>query len=439
MRDIIVMVAFLGLLPLCFSRPFVGILVWTWFAVMNPHREAFGFAYMFQFNMVIALATMCGLVFSKEKIRPVINWGIVILFCFFGWTIYTTSQALQPEYSYNFMMNIPMKIYIYILLLVLLVNREERVISMVWITVFSLGYYGANIGLVGILEFGKNLGRSGNFGPVDTMIQDRNHMSVALCMMLPLMHYLIKYTEKDWIRKLLWAVLGLSILTILVSYSRGGWICMMFIAGYYFWFVRNKAIYLVAGFIAAIPLAFLLQEEWYKRMSLKDIDKDESLNVRFEAWNLIKELADKYPFTGVGFRGNQNLKIFEDHAYATKLEVPMAAHSIYYEVLGDHGFPGLLLFLLSIFAGLFCNYKTRKLVQNMPDFFWCRDLSNALQLSILVFCLGGAALSLAYFDVFYIVLILSLILYSLTKAKINKTHVAAQQKIYKTQLVPNNP
>ena len=41
MRDVLILGIILGSLPLCFFRPYFGVLMWTWIAYFNPHRLAY--------------------------------------------------------------------------------------------------------------------------------------------------------------------------------------------------------------------------------------------------------------------------------------------------------------------------------------------------------------------------------------------------------------
>ena len=45
-----------------------------------------------------------------------------------------------------------------------------------------------------------------------------------------------------------------------------------------------------------------------------------------------------------------------------------------------------------------------KAAQNRPELSWAGDLARMIQLSMFAFCVGGAALSMAYYDVFVIYL-----------------------------------
>ncbi|MFT6212166.1 MAG: putative O-glycosylation ligase (exosortase A-associated) [Alphaproteobacteria bacterium] len=430
MRDIIIMIGFLGLLPLCFSRPFVGILAWSWFAIMNPHRETHGFAYAFQFNMIIAAITFIGIFTSAEKIKPIKGFAIYVMGAFFAWTFITTFSALDPTTSWVFFNATPSRTYIYVIMLIFLVNREERMIALIWIIVISLGYYGASIGMVGLLSAGRNIGRADNFGPTNTMIQDRNHMTIALMMMFPLLLYLHKYTQRIFVKLVLKGTAFLTIVTVIVSYSRTGLICLMLIGGYYFMFLRNKIVILTAIIITAIVSFMFMPAEWQERMSFstEKIEQDGSLNIRYEAWKLARAIAADNPLTGGGFRIVQNDVAFELYPGVSKNLYAAAAHSIYFEILSDHGYVGLLLFILLIASGLYLNILTRRMTKNYAQLQWVFDLATALQLSLCVYAVGGAALSMAYYDVFYVVIFLSAALNFMASEKINTQKVTKISK-----------
>jgi putative inorganic carbon (hco3(-)) transporter len=423
MRDIIIMIGFLGLLPLCFSRPFVGILVGTWFAVMYPQREAYGFSVTFQFNMIITAVTLISLFAASEKITPVKNFTIYLMFTFFAWTIITCFTAIDPVTSWDFFNLTPLKVYVYIFTLILLVDREERLLALLWIIVISLGYYGASIGIVGLRSGGGNLGLAENFGPVGTMIQDRNHMVVALLMMFPILLYFHKYTSNKMIRQSIKCVAVLTLITVLVSYSRTGLLCLGLIGGYYFMFLRNKVIILIGGLIVFMVSFMFMPPEWQKRMSFSsdEIKSEGSLDIRLNAWNLAQTIASDHPITGGGFRIVQNPVSMAMYPGVSKNPYAAAAHSIYFEVLSDHGYIGLLLFLTLLLNVSYINFATRRMTKNLIEYQWIFDLATALQLAIFVYALGGAALSLAYYDVFYIIAFLSALLHDMVKQKIPNT------------------
>ena len=87
MRDIAVTLVIFGSLPFILRRPYIGILVWTWIGFMNPHRLCWGFAFDMQFAMIVALATLVGLIYSREPKKipwtgeTVLHWAAASRSC----------------------------------------------------------------------------------------------------------------------------------------------------------------------------------------------------------------------------------------------------------------------------------------------------------------------------------------------------------------------
>ena len=75
--------------------------------------------------------------------------------------------------------------------------------------------------------------------------------------------------------------------------------------------------------------------------------------------------------------------------------------SIYFEILGEHGYVGLALFLGILgLTWLKCGSIIRFAKRN-PDLIWARDLASMVQVSIVGYMSAGAFLGLAYFDYIY--------------------------------------
>src|SRR5258708_5806381 len=100
MRDLLLTVIVFGSVPFILMRPSFGVLIWSWLGYMNPHRVTFGFAYNFPFVQVSALATLGGLVFSKEEVRFPWSATTVIWLLWTLWFCITTLFALNPEDAY---------------------------------------------------------------------------------------------------------------------------------------------------------------------------------------------------------------------------------------------------------------------------------------------------------------------------------------------------
>ena len=61
MRDLLVFAIVIVVLLRVFARPHVGIYLWTWISLMNPHRLTWGLAYEFPFAAVTGGVTLISL------------------------------------------------------------------------------------------------------------------------------------------------------------------------------------------------------------------------------------------------------------------------------------------------------------------------------------------------------------------------------------------
>jgi probable O-glycosylation ligase (exosortase A-associated) len=79
----------------------------------------------------------------------------------------------------------------------------------------------------------------------------------------------------------------------------------------------------------------------------------------------------------------------------------LVAHSIYFQVLGEHGFIGLGLFLM--FWSLVWRQCTllRRSTRSAPDLKWAHSLASMTHVSLVGYAVGGAFLNLAYWDMPY--------------------------------------
>src|SRR5215472_2033153 len=101
MRDIVLTAFVFGSIPFILRKPYIGVLMYVWLSVMNPHRLTWGFAYDFSFAAVIAVVTLISTLLSKDVRPPQVNALSVALLLFVVWTGVTNAAALNPAGSYG--------------------------------------------------------------------------------------------------------------------------------------------------------------------------------------------------------------------------------------------------------------------------------------------------------------------------------------------------
>ena len=82
-------------------------------------------------------------------------------------------------------------------------------------------------------------------------------------------------------------------------------------------------------------------------------------------------------------------------------------HSIYFEVLSEHGFLGLGMFLtLLAFTWLSAGWIIRN-AKKHTELKWAENLARMLQVSGVAYCTAGVFLGMAYFDYIYLLVVLT--------------------------------
>jgi probable O-glycosylation ligase (exosortase A-associated) len=108
-------------------------------------------------------------------------------------------------------------------------------------------------------------------------------------------------------------------------------------------------------------------------------------------------IANSRPF-GAGFVTDSP---FIYQMYAPNPNFVIVAHSIYFQILGQHGYIGLLLYLLFWLKTYQIAGRLEKSGAGLAEFEWVRQLGTCFKVSLVGFAVGGAFLSLAYWDMPY--------------------------------------
>jgi len=86
---------------------------------------------------------------------------------------------------------------------------------------------------------------------------------------------------------------------------------------------------------------------------------------------------------------------------------PKAAHSIYFEVMGDTGIVGLLIFLSILGQSLWSRFQIVRMIDRAnTQLAWARDMADMLMVSLVAYLVGGSVASLGYFEVVYMLIML---------------------------------
>lgn len=410
MRDILVVCLFLFVLYHAFKRPYVGVCTWIWVAMMAPTKWAFGFSTSLRLNFTIVLVTFAAYLYAyKNKHLNLGTVGALMLLFLLQAALSTATQNTLDSGEVFVYFTDHIKVALLFFAVALILRTKVELITFIWFILFAVSAYAAMEGLKFILSAGGHevVGRAG-------VILDRNDFAVAINMGIPLTFFLISVTTNKWLRLGLWAIAILNIVAVVGTYSRGGFIGLCLIALAAWMRSRHRLALALAALLILPSLYMAAPEDWRERQSTVSTaaTEDGSFIGRLAAWKISTLIALDHPFTGGGYRAVTDPALWHYYRGFTPhfgpivtppippdME-PKAAHNVYFQVLGDHGFPGLILFLLILGASyLSVRRSYRYAVKHNIE--WMANLCSAITVAFVGYCITGANVSLAYFDLAY--------------------------------------
>ncbi len=186
---------------------------------------------------------------------------------------------------------------------------------------------------------------------------------------------------------------------ILGTFSRGGFIGLGVMAGYLWWKSPRRLPLAIGTILVIMPALYIMPPSWYQRMgTLKDASSQTTFLTRWDAWKVNWNIAVHRPLTGGGFNASQDPSTYRYYSFGQSIYADPqtgetgghAAHSIYFEVLGDHGFLVLGFILHSYCLRWPCFGVSENPPEPIPSMAWVAELATMIQVSFLAFFVAGA-------------------------------------------------
>jgi putative inorganic carbon (HCO3(-)) transporter len=417
LRDILVFMIVLASLPVILARPHVGALMWVWISMMNPHRLAYGFAHSFPFAMIIAIVTLVSLVFSRQRKTLPMTPVTALMLALVAWMSITSLFALQPPDVVYASWSQVVKTQLMLFVTMMVIRGRKQIEQLIWVIVISVGFYGVKGGIWTLTSGGVNR----VWGPPGSFIEGNNELGLALAMLIPLMYYLAQTASKKWIKYGMWAAMAACAFSILGSHSRGAFLAIG-VAALFIGIKSGRPIVITLGLVLALAgAATLMPDNWIDRMgTIETYRSDASAVSRLQTWETIWNMVTSRPIVGAGF-DLANPQMYQTYSPYPDMEA-FAPHSIYFQVLGEHGFVGLALFIA---LGLAIWRRSKKLAlacTNVPGLEWVPLLMRMVQVSLVAFAAGGAFLGLLHYDLpYYLAAIVVLVEVAVTDTQSEKT------------------
>jgi probable O-glycosylation ligase (exosortase A-associated) len=252
------------------------------------------------------------------------------------------------------------------------------------------------------------------WGPPDSFLAENNGFALAVNMSLPILFYLGRVEENRTLRRILYLAFACGILTVILTYSRGG---LLGLAASLLLIAFKSRYRLLSVFLLAI-FAFLVltlvPQKWMERMGTLTgrENLDDSAKQRLVSWGTTWNFVQDYPIAGGSFDSLPNVDLFRRYQ-SEALPGGFSSsgpHSIYFQTLGEQGFVGLGLYLLLICSSVVTLRGLRKRARFFPSTVWILTYTDVIEVSLVGFLVSGAFLGFANFDLFFQMIACTIIL-----------------------------
>jgi len=401
-RDVVFIIVWLGLIPVSLIRPWLGVLVWYWLAFMVPHGLTWGFSRTLPVAMAIGGATLVGWLFTKERKPIPLTWTVIGLGLMTAHFTLTTVTAFDRDLAMEKWIWV-IKVLLMTFVTMTLFQDRVRLRWLYMVTALSLGFYG----LKGGIWVFRTGGGERVYGPDMSFFADNNAIGLALCMILPMLLYLAREEPRRWLKRIMQVTFFFTVVAIIFTYSRGAFLGLAIILGVLIWRSPWRVRFAMTVVVCALIAIPLLPQTMTERIeSIGDQQseetRDSSVQGRFEAWRTAWNIAVDHPFTGGGFRTMWNplvwLKYFDPTMTGSR---STDAHSLYFEVLGEHGFLGFGLYMLVLGSTLVSLRQIRKRWRGHPEYGYLANYAEMTQLCLYPFLVAGAFITVAYIDLYF--------------------------------------
>ena len=401
MRDLLLILIILASVPVTLLQPFAGVLVWQWVSLMNPHRMTWDYAYDLRVALIVGATTIVAWIASRESKYPPSTPPVYWLMGFAAWITISTWFAIVPAEA-MIKWQAAIKIMCMTLVTMCMLTTRQRLHLVIWVAVASLGFYGVKGGLFSILTGGI----SRVWGPPASFIGDNNSLALALLMILPLIRHLQAVSKQRWVVMALWAAMGLTVVAIFGTYSRGGVVGLAVMLPILLLKGRQR-LYTAAALIVVLAAALpLMPSYWFTRMaSIAQFDTDLSMRGRTEAWTFAVRVALDNPVIGGGFRVFLDEDLFR--RYVPDALTNRNFHSIYFEVLAENGIIGLILFLGLGVSTMMTTWRIDRMTRGRVELAWANSLARMIQVAVIGYAVGGLILNFGFFDFYYTLIALA--------------------------------
>lgn len=431
MRDLFILLMLLFLFGAACKRPFLMTLAYLYVDLVQPQQISYYLVNSVPVSMIFGAAAVLFFLIFDDKRGLGFGRLQVMMVIFLVWITFTTFNAQLGDQAW-IKWDPAWKAIIFGVFLPAVLRTRQRIEAAVLFIVLCVGSITITGGIKTLLG-GGGYGTMSLLVDSNTGLYESSTISAVSVSLIPLVVYCYLHNSifpKQRLTLLLAAGLIFSAMLIPVgTEARTGLVCLALLAFLTFLRAKRKLLFAAGAAVVMVAAVPFLPDSFTGRMStIKTYDEDNSASTRIAVWNWTLDFVKDHPFGGGFYAYKLNrieVQVRERSGEGnsarettrTVFDEARAFHSSYFEVLGEHGYPGLAIYLAMLIMALLQLRGLAKRFRLSEGREWISKLATALSDTLLIYMTGSLFAGVAFQSTLYFLLGLSAAL----------AHIAAQR------------
>lgn len=372
--------------------------------ILKPQNLSFGFLSGKPISLSLTLILALSIFLNIRSLKRPEKLTITVLLTFFiGWITYTTNIAEfqgPAWFKYDYVV----KTIIVTLAIPFILNTRLKIELVLAMILAGIAYYVLIGGIRTALGQASYTTLLVPTAMGDSELAETSTLSMVAVFTIPFALYLRNHSIFRFyvpgLRKLMLLMVVACLFTVVGTYARTGLVGLAFLFALYFMSSKYKGRIVISTLIVGISLIALAPKDYLNRMeTLENATEESSALGRILVWRWTLDYVKERPITGGGFdsyianAGELNQYLQSDVHVSLPPNKPKAFHNIFFEVLGEHGYPGLIIYVSIIFL---CLTYNRKIIKQCNENEPVPALAKMLNYAIMIYCLCGLFIGVAY-------------------------------------------
>lgn len=408
MRGVFLLGVILLVISWGFRAPILFVLGYVWASIFTPQLVAYSVVTSIPISFILAALAFGGFLLLPKVDH--IQWRAqsIVTGIFVVWMTITLWWAVVPDEAYS-KWDWAIKSMAFTIIIPHFIGGRREFEAFLWTILLS--------GMAHCIPFGLKMVLSGGGYDMPLGLVESNSgygegstLAMFSVSLIPISIYLYLhqtlFVQKRLIQRALGVFIVILVLASVGTYARTAVVCLLVLALCLIYYSKRRLL----GVFFVISLAVLvypfIETGWVERMSTIDSGTDASAMGRVAVWKWVVEYILMHPLGG-------SFDMYRINNYSMSLAdgsvlhvANKAFHSIYFEVLGEGGIPGFLMFiaLIALTLSAFMRYKKVLLATGEV---WMADAGRYLLIAALIYLCGGAFIGVAFQSYFYYLVALS--------------------------------